>query len=115
MNLGPHHHEQVRLHWDFLVKKYADQEFRLDTSLESNNVFNDAINLAKGVQRLGRSCAGWNAAIDAVGGVLDGVINGMKAHTNDAGMVTGADFFATELTYLEPVVQMIRELRRRDV
>ena len=53
---------------------------------------------------------GWNEAIEAAANVLATQIKWMKEHTNNEGLRTGEDFFATELAYLEPVLAEIRSL-----
>jgi len=53
---------------------------------------------------------GWNEAIATAANMLANQINCMKAHTNEDGLCTGEDFFATELAYLEPVLAEIRRL-----
>lgn len=52
----------------------------------------------------------WDDAIEQAGDVLERTIAFMKAHTNPDGIVSGEDFFATELAYLEPVLKQIRAL-----
>lgn len=46
--------------------------------------------------------------------VVQRVIDGMAAHTNEAGMVTGEDFFFPEIEYLRDVVGEIRALKGQE-
>src|SRR4051812_22204632 len=46
----PQHEAEVRKHFENLVKKYAAEDFKFDTSKDTTNLFNDAVNLARGHQ-----------------------------------------------------------------
>lgn len=50
--VSEHYRAEVKKHWDDLVQKYSEMAFRSDTSEEVARVTNDAINLARGAQRI---------------------------------------------------------------
>lgn len=56
----------------------------------------------------------WNAAIDKAARAVQKTIDGMEAHTNDVGIVTGKDFFSTEIAYLQDVLDELKTLKLGD-